>query len=480
MNLEITFLTHACLKIKGNFGTFICDPWILNEPVYNFSTWKFPPVRNSPEDIVSDVDYLLITHSHEDHFHVPSLDYFKRDVQIILPEYSDHPSLRAHTVERCLRALGFRNIRKIKPWERFFLGGNTPLTMIPAARSREHDWENCGFVIEHPDCTMINMNDNLNDRALCTEIVARFPKIDIAFVQTAGVTMYPGCFRMSEKEMRTEADKRTHSFADQKRLINWLQPKRVAPFAGDFCWLSDRYFHNNWANRASPLIFREMLQKDYPNRDIELLLFHPSDTWTMEGGLKKNHPEVDWENYLDEIKKVKERFQPKINEIDSWIEKSDRSNLYERSRAYTENVFRNITRDYIFFAARFRICIEGENSNFSFVTKVDYKSGFSIDWSDTGPVDQTLYVREAIWASILDGKLMWNIIQWTAQAEQHVPYREDMGRFWFWMEYHIDLNNKVPQVIIEPVLHPEISERVRPQYGVFNPGGTCEHSEESC
>lgn len=469
-NLEISFITHACLKIKGEFGTLVCDPWILNEPVYNFSTWKFPLAVTPIQEVVKDADYLLITHSHEDHFHVPSLDYFDRDIRIILPEYVNHPSLRAFTIERSLRAMGFHNIVKIKPWHRYFLGEKTPLTIIPSANSREHDWENCGFVIEHPDCTMINMNDNLNDRALCNEISSRFPHIDIAFIQTAGVTMYPGCFRMTEEHMKAEANRRTHSFADQKRLVNFLRPKRIAPFAGDFCWLADKYFHNNWANRATPLIFEDMLEKDFPDRDIELLLFLPSDTWTIQGGMKKNHPGVDWSNYLLEVKKIKEQYQPKISAIDSWIEASDRKNLLDRSKMHTANVQKNITKDFIFFAARFRIAVEGPNSNFSFVTKVDVDNGFRIDWEDSKAVDQTLYVPESIWASILEGKLMWNIIQWVAQAEQHVTYREDMGRFWFWMEYHIDLNNKVPQVLIEPGLHPKVEQVVRPQYGVFELG----------
>ena len=106
MELTITFITHACLKIRGEFGTLICVPWILNEPVFNFSTWKFPAAVMPPEEVVQGTDYLLLTHAHEDHFHVPSLDHFSRDVEILLPAYEFHPSLRAHTVERVCRDPG--------------------------------------------------------------------------------------------------------------------------------------------------------------------------------------------------------------------------------------------------------------------------------------------------------------------------------------------------------------------------------------
>ncbi len=464
--LEITFVSHACLRFEGEFGTLVCDPWILNEPIYNFTTWKFPAAVIPADEVVRGVDYLLITHSHEDHLHIASLDRFDRNVQVLLPEYADHPSLRAQTIERTLRLMGFANLRKFKPWERFFLGGKTPLTFVPAAVSRDHDWENCAFVIETPDCTLINLNDNLTDLDLCQKISARFPKIDLAFVQTAGVTMYPGCFRFSPEQMRREADKRVHAFTEQRRVMDKLKPARIAPIAGDFCWLDPKYFHNNWANRATPRIFSEMVERDYAGRAPEVIEFLPSDTWTLEGGLRRRHPEIPWESYLTEIGALQKRFQPKLDRLRRWIAASPRENLRSRSFERTAFVERNITRDYIDFEGRFRISVEGPASDFSFVLAADRK-GFRIRWDDEAAVDQTLHVEESVWAAILDGRLMWNILQWAAVAEQHVAYRPDMGRFWFWLEYHVDLNNKFPQVVLEPALYGGDKPLVRPRYGVF-------------
>lgn len=452
-------MSHACLRFEGEFGTLVCDPWILNEPVYNFTTWKFPAAVLAPEQVTRGVEYLLITHSHEDHLHIPSLDKFSRDVQVLLPEYADHPSLRAQTIERTLRVMGFTNLRKFKPWERHFLGGKTPLTFVPPAVSRDHDWENCAFVLEAPGCTVLNLNDNLTDLDLCQKLNARFAKFDLAFVQTAGVTMYPGCFKFTPEEMRREADKRVHAFTEQKRVIERLRPERIAPMAGDFCWLDPKHFHNNWANRATPAIFNEMVAREYGARAPEVLNFLPSDKWTKERGIERRHPPVDWENYLDEISALQRRFRPKIERLRRWIEASPREKLRERTWERTAHVEKHITRDYLCFEARFRIQVEGPNSGFAFVLEAD-RAGFRVRWEDAGQVDQTLHVEEAVWAAILEGKLMWNILQWAAVAEQHVPYRPDLGRFWFWLEYHVDLNDKFPQVRLEPPL-------LRPNFGVF-------------
>ncbi len=466
--LRVTMVSHACLKIQGKFGTLLCDPWILNEPVYNFTTWKFPAAVIPPDELLKDIDYLFITHSHEDHFHVPSINKIRRDVQIILPEYTNHPSLRAFTVERVLRGLGFFNIRKIKPWESFWLGNNIPFTHIPSASTRTHDWENAGFVIEHGDCTLLNMNDNLSDRDLCFRIVERFGrKIDIAFIQSAGVTMYPACFFMSEDEMKKEAAKRKVALEDQRRMLDWIKPKRVVPFAGDFCWLDDLYSCGNWASRVTPKFFEDFVKENYPG--TECVTMSPSDCWDIKNGIKRNHPAIDWENYLGEIQKVKTKFSPKIKKIRDWINDSSKENLLERSKQHLAIVEKWITRDYIDFEAVFKISIEGKNSNFGFYFKSSLNEGFQIKWGlDRNiAVDQILHVPEDIWAAILDGKLTFDIIQWTAKAEQPNGYRSDMGRFWFWLEYHVDLNSKNPQFILEPKLYPHIDNPVRPNLGVF-------------
>ena len=468
--LEITFVSHATLKIRGEFGTFLCDPWILNEPIFNLSTWKFPAACIPPDEVVRDIDYLFITHSHEDHFHIPSIDLVSREVQVLLPAYDNHPSLRAHTTERVLRALGFTKIRRIRSWETFLLGGLTPLTVIPSAGSRDQDWENAGFVIDHPGCRIINMNDNLTDEVLCREINARWPAFDIGFVQSGGVTMFPGCFKMEEDEMRAAAAKRKVAFVDQRRFIRLLKPKHIAPFAGDFCWLHERYFHNNWANRTTPMLFKEMVEEDFSGAS-QFLLFYPSDVWTPSRGMIRNHPGVDWDHMLDEIGRVQTRFRPKIDAIERWLHEVSLDDLEARSRRRTAVVQAGITKDYIDFDSRFRLVIDGAHSNFGFVMKADPIRGFAFDWDDCGPVTQTLHVPEHIWAAILEGKLMWNIIQWVGRADQHVDFTRDMGRFWFWLEYHVDICTKNIQCILDPELVPSLERCVRPDYAVFPMAG---------
>lgn len=466
-SLKVTYVSHACLRIDGEFGSLLCDPWFLNEPVYNYALWKFPPAVLPPEVLLKDLDYLYITHSHEDHFHIPSIDWIPRDIQVLLPEYSNHPCLRAQLVERVMREMGFYRIKKIQPWETYLLGEKTPFTVVPSAKSRSHDWENSGFVIDHPGARLINMNDNCDDEELCSEIHERWPTFDIGFIQTSSATVFPACYRMSPEMKEEAARNKSETFTLQKRLIEMLYLQRIVPFAGDFGWYDDRYFNHNWQGRSTPKVLENWIRKNYPDREVTTM--YPSDTWSMDTEVVRRHPEIDWGRYLDFVKICKQKFKKKVDHYNAWIDGSDRRDLQNRLRSYTDNINKNICQDGINFRARFRVMVEGENSNFNFVLKANPEDGFAIDWEDKCQVDQSIYVPERLWAAILEGKIMWAMYQWTTEIKEHVPYRLDLGRFWYWLEYNIDLGNKNTQAVIEPRLYPHLLDRptIRPQHGVI-------------
>ena len=469
-SFEVQFISHACLKFRGPWGTLICDPWLLDEPVANFSLWKYPPPAVPVEQAVADVDFVYITHSHEDHFHIPSLHRFPRDVQILLSDYAHQPDPRAHSMERCLRALGFQHIQRLPAWESIDLGAATRFTVIPHAPSRFHGWENSGFVLEHGGVRVLDLNDNVTDEALCARLRERFGHFDLVCVQAAGLTMYPGCFRMDEAQMRAAVAERRHTLAEQRRVIEHLAPDRLVPVGGDVCWLSDGLFHCNWANRGTPRLLEDLVQEHYPGHGIEVLSLNPGDTWSPGHGVQRNHPPLDWDHYLDAIRARQRATADKRTALDGWLADTDRSDLAARSHAFTERVQAGITRSDSDFAARLRQVVELEDGGqLAFTLSASPGAALRIDWQDADPVDQTLYVSERIWAAILAGRMLWNDVQWVGQIEQHGPFRPDMGRFWFWLQTHLGLGNTNIQALIEPRLHPGLAPPIDPNRGIVDP-----------
>ncbi|MCO7226136.1 MBL fold metallo-hydrolase [Pleionea sp. CnH1-48] len=466
-SLKVTFVSHACLRIEGKFGSLVCDPWILNEPVYNFTTWKFPAAVMPPEEVYRQLDYVYFSHPHEDHFHIPSIDLIPRDTCILLAEYTCKPGLRAQTMERTLREMGFYNIKKIKPWQSLDLGEGSVFTLLPACETKWWDWENSGFVLEQDNYKLLNMNDCPSDKALYEQVDKQFGQIDIAFIQYAGVSMFPGCYRMPIEEMKAAVKERRTSWIQQRNVLEYLDIKRIAPFAGDFAWLSDRMWHCNWSNRATPLEFKEYVETHERGGGVELVLMYPSDEWTPESGITKNHPPIDWSHYLDHIKEVKAHYQSKISQLEQWIDSSSLDDLEQRTRTHIAYLQQWIYQEDIVFDVRVRFVVEWNQKHFNFVIDSSVEEGVRFLWDDSDEVDQTLYINEFIWAAVVEGKMLMNNLQWAAENNQHVPFRLEIAHFWFWFETHIDLNNRNSQALVDSVLHPQLSKRLRPEHGVF-------------
>ena len=100
-------IRNATLKIRYRNITFLIDPWFQDQG----SGFSAKAVRlemqgikcpmntlpDSPENILKDVDYCLVTHLHFDHF---SPDYLPQDLKIIAQNHED--------VEK-IRKMGFEN-----------------------------------------------------------------------------------------------------------------------------------------------------------------------------------------------------------------------------------------------------------------------------------------------------------------------------------------------------------------------------------
>lgn len=470
-NIYLTYVSHACVRIDGPFGALLCDPWILDEPVYNFTTWKYPEPTLSPDKVLEGVTHVYISHSHEDHFHVPSLDHIPRDVTLILPEYSWRPGLRAQTIERTMRRMGFYDILKPLPWEEIELDAETRLTIVPAAASKPQDWENSALVFDHPEARILNVNDCPSDEALYETLRAKFDRFDLALLQYAGVSMYPGRFLMSKEAMREAVRKKRASFIEQKRALDMLTIDSVIPFAGDFCWLDDELFHCNWACRSTPHLFEEWHAKTYPDSGRPIHILYPGDKWRPDGVVERHHPPVNWDTYLNDLEAVQARKRNKINAINDWLAASPRDALVERTRQYLDTMARHILRNGVVFTAviSFKVARDDGGEPLALTFSASPEAGFSARMGADPDADHTCHLSEAQWASVLAGKLMINTLHWTSEIEQREPFNPDVGKFWWWLESNGDLNNRGPQVLLEMRQFPDEVLRTDPQLGVIKP-----------
>ena len=83
------FLGQACTLVETKNERIIVDPWIVGP--CNVNSWytlrsKAATVKNIP----TDVDYIYISHEHEDHFQKETLKEFNRKIPIYIGKISKY------------------------------------------------------------------------------------------------------------------------------------------------------------------------------------------------------------------------------------------------------------------------------------------------------------------------------------------------------------------------------------------------------
>jgi len=105
--LRITYVGHATVLLELDGARLLTDPLLRGRVLH---------LRRSPRQAQDftrqELSAILISHTHQDHFDLPSLERFGRDTLIILPEGAG----------RRLKKRGFRQIRECFAGEEIRLG----------------------------------------------------------------------------------------------------------------------------------------------------------------------------------------------------------------------------------------------------------------------------------------------------------------------------------------------------------------------
>jgi L-ascorbate metabolism protein UlaG (beta-lactamase superfamily) len=103
--IGITRLQHASFLLKTDKARIIVDPHFVSGYSCHLQQTSLMLAQNFSQT----VDAVLITHSHADHYHVPSLMMLPRDIFIIVP-HTNEETILCPNFGRELRTIGFKNI----------------------------------------------------------------------------------------------------------------------------------------------------------------------------------------------------------------------------------------------------------------------------------------------------------------------------------------------------------------------------------
>ena len=236
--MKTEYVSHACLYIETSDTKILIDPW-FNGPSYQEQWNVFPKPVNTA--FLSGIDYIVITHGHEDHLHADTLRLFSRDTPILYPyQWKDSAII-------FLKELGFKNIRECKSYEGIQITPSTKVTFV--ANSLD-----AIVVVEDGDEVLMDLNDALNAHQkmiihrLTEGLKKQWQRIDYLVCGLGGAGYFPNTVHFSGKDDWEIGLLRerflAHKFCE---LVKELRPQNVVSFVPGFALLDEK---KQWINEA--------------------------------------------------------------------------------------------------------------------------------------------------------------------------------------------------------------------------------------
>ena len=227
--MRITQLTHASMLIEAGGARIITDPW-WQGPCFGAQWWNFPRPYLDPVQQGS-LDYIYVSHGHNDHFHPGTLKTLPRSATVLVSKNID--------LGEYIRELGF-DVVELTDDQGFDISSEVRIRIVETAS------EDTFLVVSDGKETCVNLNDALHATSeavqdkFCDYIKRQFGKLDYVFCGYGVASHFPNCYRVPGKDYAATAAERQKYFNRQwVRIINALEPRFGFPFAADVALLEN-------------------------------------------------------------------------------------------------------------------------------------------------------------------------------------------------------------------------------------------------
>lgn len=308
--MKITNIGGATAIVEHGGKRMLFDPW-LNEGIL-YGSWFHWPKLNLKLSDIGRLDYIYISHIHEDHCSAETIRHLNRDAEIIV---MDREPQVPNFIVRFLKynRFDFKKIHRIRPETPQEISPGMTVDMVTADPAHEYNWQiDSGLILRWGGKTLYNANDCAPYPGSIAYVKKNYGAVDIALLPYAGGSGYPGCYsNLTHEEKVRERERifqmRMKLFVD---TIREIEPKKVMPFADQYVIGGSRGYLNQYQpHPPSPGFVKEHL--DAAGLGDKLVLLNSGQAYDLDSGRKspdepyRLHTEAERDAYIRELADMK-------------------------------------------------------------------------------------------------------------------------------------------------------------------------------
>jgi UDP-MurNAc hydroxylase len=232
--MKITNIGGATAILEHKGIRLLFDPW-MDDGIFHGAWYHYPPTQVQIDDL-GKLDYIYISHIHEDHCSAGTIKHLNRDAEIIIMDRS--PQIR-NFITNFLESqeFKFKKIHLITPHTPLKLRHGFTVDMVEADVSNQYNYLiDSGLILNWDGFVLYNANDCPPCEKGLNYIKRTYSKVDLALLPYSGGSGYPGCFSNLSHEEKLAEKKRIFD-AGMNMFIDTakeLQPRYAMPFADQF------------------------------------------------------------------------------------------------------------------------------------------------------------------------------------------------------------------------------------------------------
>ena len=262
--MKITYHTAASITVEVDGIKILCDPWFY--PGAFYGSWcQYPPYSFNAKDF-DDIDYIYISHTHEDHLCSRSMLSLNKDIPVLIYKFN------SPFVKNIIQNLGFEVI-EVKHDERYSLTKKAHFKVFSSLESsNENEGKQTAIdtycLISDGENTFLNTNDNFieNIQDQLANIKNEYDNINfLAHVYTSASCYPQTTISLSEQELLQEKERvLTWCYDRAAAAIKTLNPEYYMPFAGSYLLTGKLAKFNKYKANTTRYDAKLYFEKNYP------------------------------------------------------------------------------------------------------------------------------------------------------------------------------------------------------------------------